>query len=453
MPDQLRRRGEARSYSPPLIALLIALLACLTLASTVSAETEPALVIPPGTLTVAGNAYGTFANVGDTIRSGRSAAIGFGGGCTFAGRALPVHKEDSVASVAIPALGSSTGVVSTEGDAFQTTTRLVVQTKAAAHDVSLLGGLITATEVQAVSKTTFNGTRLQTSAEGSAFVSLIVDGTEIGGNVAPNTRIALAGLGEVVLNERIRHEGERTAGLTVNMIHVHITQQNAFGYPVGTEIIVAHAFSGIKQLPKPVIAIVDGHAYGTLAKGRIVSGGVIRFNSGQSAAISVPCLGTDGKIRSNFVASVEVPSDGSVLNATTIHTTAQGTVGPSSASAETTAEVEAVSVLGTLVQASAVKADAHASSSGDTPSFSDAGSSFGTLSVAGHPEIGADVPANTQVAIAGLGTLWLHRVVQNSNSIEVRMIELEVTVSGNPFGLDVGTTVRVAVASASVHDV
>ena len=110
-------------------------------------------------------------------------------------------------------------------------------------------------------------------------------------------------------------------------------------------------------------------------------------------------------------------------------------------------------MLSTLVQATAVKADAHASSSGGSPSFSDAGSSFGTLAVSGHPEVGVDVPPNTQVAIAGLGTLWLHRVIQGSNAIEVRMIELEVTVSGNALGLAVGTDVRVAVASASVHNV
>jgi hypothetical protein len=202
-----------------------------------------------------------------------------------------------------------------------------------------------------------------------------------------------------------------------------------------------------------VIATVDGHAYGTSAKGKVITPIVIRLRSGQSAPISVPCLGTGGETRSNFVASVKAPSDGSVLNATTIRTTARGTVGPSSASAETTATVDAATVLSTLVQATAVKAGAHASSSGGSPSFSDAGSSFGSLSVSGHPEIGVDVQPNTQVAIAGLGTLWLHRVIQRSDSIEVRMIELEVTVSGNSFGLAVGTDVRVAVASASVHNV
>lgn len=44
-------------------------------------------------------------------------------------------------------------------------------------------------------------------------------------------------------------------------------------------------------------------------------------------------------------------------------------------------------------------------------------------------------------------------VLDDPLSIELRMIELEVTVAGNPFGLAVGTDIRVAVASASVHNV
>ena len=94
------------------------------------------------------------------------------------------------------------------------------------------------------------------------------------------------------------------------MIHVHITQENAFGYPLGTDIIVAHAFSAINKQDEPLIASVDGHAYGTSAKGKVLTPVVIRLNSGQSAPISVPCLGTGGETRSNFVVSAKAPSDG-----------------------------------------------------------------------------------------------------------------------------------------------
>jgi hypothetical protein len=453
MPHQAT--GRRRRHRMPFVVFLFSLLlASLTLTGAGSAGTARAAAVQPGTLAVEGGAYGTLARVGHTLKSGRSAPISIGGGgCTLNGQALPIHVENQIASVSVPALDTNTGVIHTVGDAFQTPTKLVVQTEADVHDVSLLGGLVTATEVHAVSQTTFNGTKFQTSANGSAFAALSVGGQSVQANVPPNTHIALAGVGQVVLNEQIKRVGDHSASLTVNMIHVIVTQQNILGYPIGSEIIVAHASSGIDQLPAPVVAIVDGHAYGTSAKGRIVSPAVIRLNSGESAPISVPCLGTNGETRENFVANVKVPSDGSVVDATTVRTTAEGEVGASSASAETTATVQAATLLQTLVQADAVKADAHASTSGGAPTFSDAGSGFATLTVAGHAEIGADVPPNTQVSIAGVGTLWLHRVIVNAHSIEVRMIELEVTVAGNPYGLSVGSDIRIAVASASVHNV
>ena len=68
----------------------------------------------------------------------------------------------------------------------------------------------------------------------------------------------------------------------------------------------------------------------------------------------------------------------------------------------------------------------------------------------GHPEIGANPPPNTRVDLAGLGVLWLHRVIQKTSSIEVRMVELQV-LQPNSFGLPVGGDLRLAVAHASVH--
>ncbi len=100
--------------------------------------------------------------------------------------------------------------------------------------------------------------------------------------------------------------------------------------------------------------------------------------------------------------------------------------------------------------ASLVKADAHASKINGNLSFSDTGSTFVGLSVKGFPEINDNVPPNTRLSIAGLGTLWLHRVLHTSNSIEVRMIELIVTES-NTIGIPIGTDIQVAVAEASVH--
>jgi len=52
------------------------------------------------------------------------------------------------------------------------------------------------------------------------------------------------------------------------------------------------------------------------------------------------------------------------------------------------------------------------------------GASHGRTASAG----GDSVPANTKVPLPGIGTLWLHRVVQTGSSIRVIMIQLDVTV-------------------------
>jgi hypothetical protein len=289
-----------------------------------------------------------------------------------------------------------------------------------------------------VSTTTHDNSGFHTSAEGSTFVNLVVAGVPITVNPPPNTDISLPGFGRVVLNEQITKIRPRSASFTVNMIHVFITQANVLNIPIGTQIIVSHASSG---LTSGVQGTLDGQAYGTKATvGHVVT-------SGPSALIRMACLGTNSVLKTNSVAQVQVPplfSVGEVVD------TALGTVNGTSAVGELTSTVQAVDVVTSLVTASLVKADAHASSTGGTLTFSDDGSMFVDLHVTGFPDIGDDVPANTRLHIAGLGTLWLHRVIQTSNSIEVRMIEVIVT-EPNGFGIQIGTDIQVAVAEASVH--
>jgi hypothetical protein len=301
-----------------------------------------------------------------------------------------------------------------------------------------LAGLITADEVKAVSTTTHDNSGFHTNAVGSTFVNLVVAGVPIIVNPPPNTDLNLPGFGHVVLNEQITSTRTRSSSLTVNMIHVFITQANILNIPIGTQIVVSHAFSG---LTSGVQGTLDGQAYGTQAR---VTNVVI---SGPSARVRMACLGTNGALRTNSVAEVQVPplfSVGEVVD------TALGTVNSTSAVGELTSTVQGIDVVTSLVTASLVKADAHASNIGGTLTFSDTGSMFVDLHVTGFPNIGDDVPPNTRLNIAGLGTLWLHRVIQTSNSIEVRMIELIVT-EANGFGISIGTDIQVAVAEASVH--
>jgi hypothetical protein len=381
------------------------------------------------------DAYGTQATLGNVVVAGRTAVSSLGACGTVS---PPVHDENTVASASSPPL-FSTGVINTTADGTEPVAgTLQAMATADVHDAILLAGVITADEVKAVSTTTHDNGGFHTSAAGSTFVNLVVAGVPIIVNPPPNTQINLPGFGHVTLNEQITRTRTRSASFTVNMIHVFIEVANPLNIPVGTQIVVSHASSG---LTSGVQGTLDGQAYGTQARVANV------VTSGPSALVAMPCLGTNGALRTNSIAQVQVPplfSVGEVVD------TAQGTVNSTSAVGELTSTVQGVDVVTSLVTASLVKADAHASNIGGVLTFSDTGSMFVDLHVTGFPNIGDDVPPNTRLHIPGLGTLWLHRIIQTSNSIEVRMIELIVT-EANGFGLSVGTNIRVAVASASVH--
>jgi hypothetical protein len=239
-----------------------------------------------------------------------------------------------------------------------------------------------------------------------------------------------------VLNEQIVSGTASTKGLTVNMIHVYITTLNVLGIKVGTQIIVAHAHSGLTQINGP--GSLDGGAFGTQVSGKLIK-------SSPTAPVSVGCQGNALKTVTQL--GINVPP---LLIAATIQDTAQGSVTPTGSSAKTTASIQTANLL-SIVNATVIHAQANASTTnGTTFNFSDTGSSFGTLSVVGFPSINANVPPNTQVNLVNIGTLYLHRVIKTSNSITVRMIEI-VLAPGNILGLPTGTDVIVGDASASLH--
>ena len=297
--------------------------------------------------------------------------------------------------------------------------------------MNLLNGLVRAGAVKAASSTTRTSTGYQLSASGTTFTSLVVAGATVRADAAPNTRINLSGIGYLVVNEQLKQSGR----LTVNGLHLVVTTSNALGVATGTNVTVSQAISGLSG---PVAGVLGGSSYGTIAE----VGSIVK--SGPSFPAYLSCLGTNGAVHTNTGAGVTV---GTALKTGTITDTVSGLVNATGAKGETTATVQSANVLNGVIKVTGVKADAHASTNGSTYSVSDSGSRFGSLTVAGHPEIGVNVAANTKVDLTGIGTLYLRRVVRSSHSVSVRMVEL---VLSNPVnGLAAGTTVRVAVANAS----
>lgn len=169
------------------------------------------------------------------------------------------------------------------------------------------------------------------------------------------------------------------------------------------------------------------------------------IKSSATAPASVGCLGN--ALITKTQVGITVPN---VLSSGTITDTAQGSITASSSSAQTTSTVQMVNLLNGTIKANTVQGQANASTTnGSTFNFSQSGS-FVNLTVAGHPEITSNVAANTKVTLAGIGTLYLHRVIQGTNSITVRMIEV-VLASGNVLGLPTGMDIIVCSSSASLH--
>jgi hypothetical protein len=123
------------------------------------------------------------------------------------------------------------------------------QSTASAADINILNGLITADEVVANVMSSRTASGAVSSTDGSTFQNLVVAGTPVtsgDGAVAPNTNIALPGVGYVVLNEQIpTGDGVASSGLTVNMIHVYQQGVGLSGPTTVGEIIVGSATSSV----------------------------------------------------------------------------------------------------------------------------------------------------------------------------------------------------------------
>lgn len=116
------------------------------------------------------------------------------------------------------------------------------QSRSAAQDVSILNGAIRAQVVVAAANSASNGVTAASNGDGSSFVGLVVNGTPIADTVAPNTRISLPGIGEVMLNEQsLSGDGVTTSRLQLNMIRV-LLKDALTGITTG-EIIVGSAAS------------------------------------------------------------------------------------------------------------------------------------------------------------------------------------------------------------------
>ncbi len=370
------------------------------------------------------SAYGTYAFVGNTLLVGQTAPASLAGLCGTSQE--PFNDTGTAAGVTLLPLVSGGAATTNVSDSYEQ-----AQAQASTTSISLLGGLITAQQITAMSSTTIDSNgNFQVSAAGSSFNNLYVLGKVYNGSVPANTRINLPLLGYVMLNEQSSNIGSENATLSVNMIHVYVTVGNLLGLQVGTQVIVSNATSGMYNVYAP--GIISGDSYGTQ-----VSGGILA--SSPSAYEVLPCLGTGGTVLSNSQLSANLPG---ILASGTLTDTVESNLTPTFSSGENTSTIQGLNLLNGFVTASVMVAQVDASIDQNADTSLTGQDSYVGISVSGHPEITDDIPNNTSVSLAGLGTLYLKRIIytQYPPSVEVRSLELvinQINVYGLPIGLDV----------------
>ncbi len=403
-------------------------------ASVITAFLAGSALALPATLSYAkttvhvASAYGAEVNVGSVVKVGQ-----------IAGAGLPSCATQAVGSVTASVASIDTGLINTglvESVASSTETSSTGSNEIVG--VNLLGGIISTTQLKAVSTSSVDSKGVfHFATTGSTFGNLNILGIRIAENVAPNTVIDLPLIGSVTLNEQVPFVNSSEAKLSVNMIHVRITL-GLLGFIPGTEIIVGSAASEIRTVTGP--AAVGGFAYAP----KLVAGPItIR----PLVSEQIGCFGTGGAVETDSVAAVSIPG---IVNTGVVTVTGTGNINAGEASSEGTSSVAGLNLLSGLLSATVIKGQASATTTDGSNFDFNGGSTFVGLSVAGHPELTAGVAPNTAIKIANLGVLYLNRVTRYADKIRVAPVELIIN-AGNILNIPIGADLTIGVVEAQLH--
>ncbi|HJR24127.1 MAG TPA: choice-of-anchor P family protein, partial [Acidimicrobiales bacterium] len=268
--------------------------------------------------------------------------------------------------------------------------------------VNLLGGLIKADVVKAVSTSVAGPLFATSSSLGSTFVNLKINNKTVV-NSSPNTTVDVKLLGltvaKVVLMETTGGSANgvdgfnRTQG-SVNMLHVTLLAP-LLGFQKGAEIIVGHADSSAvfpSGLPCGVTGpAVFGEAYTAAAQVRLDGAPVVTVQQGDAR------LAPTGGADFDEVLSVTLPP---LLTSVTGRNTTSGGLAPTP-HATAKAIVEGARALNDVIKADVIEVSSTSAMSGGDPDTTFT-SKFVNL-VIGGTLIDPNVPPNTTLAIPAPG--------------------------------------------------
>jgi hypothetical protein len=210
-----------------------------------------------------GNAFGTFASadagpVAATL--GRSAYLPCS--CRGTDGKLLRSQVDAISAGENGRVLRLDGVVTT-ALTDEVADQALLTTTARVEGLNMFNGMIRGAELTAAANVTATAADISTDAEGTQFVGLRVAGKAVNRNVEPNTKLALPGIGSVIVNSVRRGGGS----ITVEGLIVRVEMENDFDLPVGAKIIVAHAQAGFSRKVHDVV--VGGGAWAAEGEGKI----------------------------------------------------------------------------------------------------------------------------------------------------------------------------------------
>jgi hypothetical protein len=113
------------------------------------------------------------------------------------------------------------------------------------QDVNLLNGMITASQVTSTAQASEGTSSTGTASATTTLSGGVVNGNPLSADPGPNTKITIAGLGYVIVNEQVISMTSTGASAQVNAFDLYVTETNLPGLPAGTRIIVGHSDAGV----------------------------------------------------------------------------------------------------------------------------------------------------------------------------------------------------------------
>ena len=225
-----------------------------------------------------------------------------------------------------------------------------------------------------------------------------------------------------------------TYRLTVVAARITIGKGNALGLPTGS-IAISSARSALHA---SAFRAGSGFAYGT----HVRSGHTVR--SGRTAPSYLPCGGTNGATTRNSSAALVARG----LRTAAVHTSTRSTDSAAATTVVTRSAISNLNLLGGAITASTIVSQATAKrAGGDAHADPRAAPPCPGSRSTGRTQ-SANQPANSVRSIPGLGTLYLHRVVNSPTGVHVYALQL--VLSRAQGGLSKGSTITVGATYAAV---